>query len=62
MKGEPCIRKKRLIDGENYYIVIGETFLDVTVPRENKPEQSKVRNALEEICATVNEVRGGNTE
>lgn len=57
MKGEDCVRKKITINSENFYLVIGKTFLAVTVPRENRPEQSELRNVLEQVCATVNEVR-----
>jgi hypothetical protein len=57
MKGEDCIRRKITIEGENYYLMIGKTFLQATVPRENAPQQSQIRNIVEQICDTVTEVQ-----
>ena len=54
-----CVRKRISIEGEHFYLIIGRTFLDVTVPRENAPDQSKVRAILEQICNAVSEVREG---
>ena len=54
---EPCIRRKVEINGENFYLIIGKEFLQCTVPRENAPGQSKVRNIIERICEEVSSVR-----
>lgn len=59
---EDCVRRRIVIDGENYYLLIGKDFLDVTVARENSPDQSKVRNIVKQICDAVTEVRGGKTD
>jgi hypothetical protein len=38
-----CIRHRVEIMGENYYLTVGDDFVDVTVPRENYPEQQRER-------------------
>lgn len=62
MKGEPCVRLRKKIHGENYYIVIGRNFLHVTCPRENDPNMSHERRAIEEIQQAVNTIRGDQDE
>ena len=57
-EGESCIRIKKVINGEHYYIVVGKDFLHVTCPRENDPQMSHERRAIEEIQQTVNMIRG----
>jgi hypothetical protein len=56
--GETCIRIRKEIFGENYYITIGKKFVSFTVPRENDPNMSRERVILETISETINDVRG----
>ena len=54
--GEPCKRKVIEIRGENFYLVVGQRRVDVTVPRENAPDQSEVREVSESLCAEITEL------
>jgi hypothetical protein len=44
------------IGGERYYVVVGETFVLATVPRENDPAMSAVRGIVEDICSAITAV------
>jgi hypothetical protein len=59
MKGDPCKRVKTVIDGENFYLLIGMNFVDCTVPFENRPENVKLRTIVDTICRTITEAQGG---
>ena len=54
---EPCVRVRKEIFGENYYLTIGREFVHFTVPRENDPAMSRERAVLEGLSETINEVR-----
>ena len=54
---EDCVRVRKEILGENYYISVGKKFVHFTVPRENDPNMSRERRVLEELAQTINEVR-----
>lgn len=53
-------RRRLTIDEENYYLVVTDGAdgwqIDITCPRENAPENMKLRGILEKICAAVNEL------
>lgn len=53
-------RRRIEIGGENYYIVVthGDSGPHVcaTCPRENAPENRKMRNILETVCSTITEM------
>ena len=53
MTDEKCTRQKVQIDGENYYIVVGDNFVTATVPRENDPQMTSTRKIVETLCDTI---------
>ena len=53
---EDCVRKRVVIDGENFYLVVGKTFVDVTVAHENRPENLKKRLMLQTLCDEITTV------
>ena len=54
---EDCIRTRFTVAGENYYLVTGETFVDVTCPRENAPDRRGVAEAMDAICRVITQQR-----
>jgi hypothetical protein len=56
---EDCTRKKVVINGENFYLIVGKEFIMCTIPRENDPNQSEVRSIVEQVCNAVSEVMSG---
>jgi len=50
---DDCTRRIKNIDGENYYLIVGDEFVMATVPRENDPEMSKTRMIVETLCSDV---------
>lgn len=54
---DDCVRRRVEIDGKNYYVVVGETFVDITPPRENRPENLKTRVMLETLCREITSIR-----
>ncbi len=54
---ENCVRIKKKIFGENYYISVGKRFVHFTVPRENDKNMSRERQLLEELAKAINGVR-----
>jgi hypothetical protein len=59
MDGEICVRRKVVIDGENYYLTIGTDFAHATTPFENRPENEKLREVVDMVCAVITETQGG---
>ena len=57
MDVEECIRTRFTFDGENFYLITGETFVDVTCPRENSPERRNIQAAMDAICRVISEQR-----
>ena len=59
-KGKPdvddCTRQMIEIGGEKIYIIVGDTFVQATVPRENSPEMSTTRDIVEAICGGITAV------
>lgn len=51
-----CTRKAITIDGENFYVIVGDDFAQVTVPRENDPLISGTRKVAERVCDTITEL------
>ena len=56
MSGEKCTRKRLEILGNNYYVVVGKTFAQVTVPFENDPKRKNERIVAEGICDGISEI------
>ena len=54
---ENCIRIRKEIFGEPYYVIVGEKFVHFTVPRENDKNMSRERQLLEELAKAINGVR-----
>lgn len=58
----PNIGKRRRIkiDGENYYLIVTDgpdgPAVDITCPRENAPENVRMRHAVETITNNINEM------
>lgn len=50
MKGEPCKRDRRVINGENFYFFTGETFVGATVPHENRKDRLDLRLTIDCVC------------
>jgi len=53
---DDCIRKMIKIHDENYYLIAGTRFIHVTCPRENDPNISREREAIELICQEYNKL------
>jgi hypothetical protein len=53
MKEEDCIKQTVKIFNENFYLTIGDYFVDVTVPRENSPEQIRERTVADTLCRKI---------
>jgi len=56
MNGESCVRRRVEINGENYYLTVGRTFVTATVPHENRPDRENERLVVETLCAAISEV------
>jgi hypothetical protein len=56
MNGEDVTRRLVTIDGENYYLIVGDTLVQATVPRENDPLIEKTRLIVESVCNAISEV------
>lgn len=54
--GEDITRELVVIDGENYYLAVGETLIQATVPRENAPMMEKTRLIVETLCDAISRV------
>ena len=56
-------RRRIEIDGEHYYIILtwddGAASIDITCPRENAPDNAKMRAVLETVCSTITEMMQG---
>jgi hypothetical protein len=50
---ESCTRQVITIGGENYYIVVGQTFVMAVCPRENSPAMTQTRAIVNDICGAV---------
>jgi len=52
MSGDDCIE----IDGQNYYLVVGDSFVDLTMPHQNRPENVKQRMTLDKLCVEISQM------
>lgn len=55
-------RVKTVIDGENYYMMVGENSLTITCPHENRPDRKTERAVLDSLAETVTVARGGRVD
>ncbi len=47
-------RKRVVLKGEHYYLVVTETSVEITIPEENiSKEQRELRQTLDELCVHV---------
>lgn len=53
---EPCVRKRIVVGGENYYLIMGKNFVQATVPYENRPDRLQERAIVEAICEAITEM------
>jgi hypothetical protein len=53
---ESCTRQVITIGGENYYIVVGSTFVMAVCPRENSPAMTQTRAIVNDICGAVTDI------
>ncbi len=53
INGEPCTRERVEINGHNVYVIVGDTFCDVTIAHENRPENLEFRLTMEEVCKAI---------
>lgn len=51
--GDHCIRRRVEINGENYYIILGNTFAHATTPFENRPERMNERMIVEAVVGAI---------
>lgn len=53
-------RRRMTIDGEHYYLIVTNGpdgwRIDITAPRENAPENARLRGILESLCGAVSEM------
>jgi len=49
------LRRKIEIEGENFYVIIGKSFVDATVPRENSEDNRKLRTIVDKLCDCITE-------
>ena len=59
---KPCKRHKITIDGENFYLIVGDNWVRVTTPYENRPENHKLRVIVDTLCAAITAAQGGGEE
>lgn len=54
------LRRRITVDGEHYYLIVTDgpdgLWLDCTAPRENAPENARMRAILEGICDAATEM------
>lgn len=54
------LRRRLTIDGEHYYLIVTDgpdgLRLDATAPRENAPDNLRLRGILDTICAAATEM------
>lgn len=55
-------RRKVVINGENFYLTVGENFIEATVPYENRPDNQELRQIVETLCQTATVLMGGEIE
>lgn len=56
---DACRRFKVVIDKENYYLTVGQNFVDATVPRENSRDNEKLRIIVDTLCSAITKALGG---
>ena len=61
MEEERCKRKVLVINGENFYLVVGKTFVDATIAHENRLENLELRMIVETLCQAATELMGGDS-
>lgn len=53
---DDCKRRRVEIGGQNFYLMVGKTFVDVTVPHENRPESLPLREIVETLCREITNI------
>lgn len=55
-------RVKTVIEGENYYMMVGENSLTITCPYENRDDRKEERQTLDKLAETITLARGGRVD
>ena len=53
IEAEQCRRRRVEIGGHNFYLIVGKTFIDATIPHENRPENMELRQIIDTLCLEV---------
>lgn len=56
VEDEVCKRGKVTIDGENFYLIVGNRTVHATTPRENSEDRRKLRITVDAICEKISEL------
>lgn len=59
MEFEECKRHRITVDNENFYVIIGEKFIDIKGPYEHRPENKKLWETLHQICEGLTSILKG---
>jgi len=49
-------RRRVEINGENYYLLLSDNHIDITVPFENRPENVETRVLLNTLCKEISKL------
>lgn len=52
-------RVKKVIGGDNYYMMVGHNSLTITCPFENRDKNKKERAVLDSLAEAVTTAQGG---
>lgn len=59
-------RRRIKIDGQNYYMFVSHTTIDITMPEENRDDNLDQREILDQLClhasALLKEIHDGEKE
>jgi len=53
INGDPCTRERAVIGGQHVYLMVGDTFCDVTIAHENRPENLDFRMMMDAVCDVI---------
>jgi hypothetical protein len=56
MKGEKSKKRTLVINGQNFYLVVGKTFVTTTIPHENREDQRPLRQTVDSLCEAISDL------
>ena len=56
MEIDNCTRTMVTMEGEHWYLTIGDDFVIATIPRENDPAMAKTREIVETLCNEISTI------